>query len=168
MNRPRISIIAAVARNGGIGRDNALLWSQSDDQRHFRQVTLGCPVIMGRKTWESLPARFRPLPGRRNVVITRQANWRSDGADVVASLDAALALLALAPQVFVIGGAQIYALALPLADELVLTEVDADLPADSFFPAFDRSRWVARASQTRIGTDGLSYRFVSYQKPGEP
>ena len=156
-SRPRLALIAAVARNGAIGKAGALLWREPEDQRHFRRVTMGCPVIMGRKTWDSLPARFRPLPGRRNVVITRHADWRADGADTVPSLDTALALLAAAPKAFVIGGAEVYALALPQADELVLTKIDADLDGDTFFPRWDRSLFVEMSRENRHG-----YSFVTY------
>ncbi|MEP6873046.1 MAG: dihydrofolate reductase [Burkholderiales bacterium] len=155
--RPKLALIAAVPRNGAIGKAGGLLWHEPEDQKHFRRVTMGCPVIMGRKTWDSLPARFRPLPGRRNLVITRNAAWRADGAEVVASLDAALALLADAPKAFVIGGAEIYVLALPQADELVLTEIDADLDGDTFFPHWDRSRFVEHSREDRPG-----FSFVTY------
>jgi dihydrofolate reductase len=160
-DRPALSLIAAVARNGAIGKANALLWREPEDQKHFRRVTMGSPVIMGRKTWDSLPERFRPLPGRRNVVITRDAGWRADGADAVASIDAALALLAGSDKAFVIGGAEIYALALPLADELVLTEIDADLDGDVFFPTWDRSHYTCTGRDPRAG-----YSFVTYKKTG--
>ena len=159
MNRPSLSLIAAVARNGAIGKGNELLWREPEDQKHFRRVTMGCPVVMGRKTWDSLPARFRPLPGRRNVVVTRDAAWHADGADAVTSIEAALALLAGTEKAFVIGGAEIYALALPLADELVLTEIDADLDGDTFFPMWDRTRF---ACTTRDARDG--YGFVTYSR----
>ena len=155
--RPRLALIAAVDRNGAIGRNNALLWHEPEDQKHFRRVTMGCPVIMGRKTWDSLPDRFRPLPGRRNVVITRNAAWHANGADAVPSLDAALALLAAEPRVFVIGGAEVYALAMPYADELVLTEIDADLDGDTFFPHWDRTRFAVASRDDRPG-----FSFVTY------
>src|SRR5512137_2139825 len=103
-----LSLIAVVARNRAIGRDNALLWHLPEDLRHFREVTRGKPVIMGRKTWESLPAAFRPLPGRRNVVVSRNADYVATGAECAASLDAALRLCADADEAFVIGGEQIY------------------------------------------------------------
>jgi dihydrofolate reductase len=151
------SLIAAVPRNGAIGKNNGLLWREPEDQKHFRRVTMGCPVIMGRKTWDSLPERFRPLPGRRNVVITRNAAWQAAGAEAASSLDAALALLAEAPKAFVIGGAELYALALPRAHELVLTEIDADLDGDTFFPRWDRSRFTETAREVRPG-----YSFVTY------
>lgn len=108
-HRPAVSLIAAIARNGAIGRGNALLWNEPADQRHFRSVTMGCPVIMGRKTWDSLPPRFRPLPGRRNIVLTRDAAWQAAGAERAGSLDEALAHVADAHTVFVIGGGEVYA-----------------------------------------------------------
>ena len=165
--RPTVSLIAAVARNGAIGRNNALLWPESKDQQRFRRVTMGCPVIMGRKTWDSLPERFRPLPGRRNIVITRDASWRAEGADAVASIDAALALAAGSPKVFVIGGAQAFAVALPIADELVLTEIDADLPADTFFPPWDRSRFARASHETHQDAAGVAYSFTTYTRIGD-
>jgi dihydrofolate reductase len=137
-----LSLIAAVARDGAIGRDNDLLWNDPRDQKHFRATTLGCPVIMGRRTWDSLPERFRPLPGRRNIVVTRNGDWRAPGAEVAHSLAQAMALVADAPKAFVMGGGQLYAEALPLADELVLTEVDASFEgADTFFPTWDRTHF---------------------------
>lgn len=161
MNRPALILIAAVARNGAIGKDNELLWREPEDQKHLRRVTMGWSVIMGRKTWDSLPARFRPLPGRRNVVVTRDAAWRADGAEAVASIDAALALLAGTDKAFVLGGAEIYALAMPLADELVLTEIDTDLDGDIFFPNWDRTAFTCVAREPRDG-----YSFVTYKKTG--
>lgn len=161
---PEIALIAAVARNGAIGLGNALVFNEPADQRHFRQATLGCPVIMGRRTWDSLPARFRPLPGRRNVVVTHNAAFDAPGAERVHSLADALQHLADAPRVFVIGGAQLYAAALPMAHRLVLTEVDADLAGDTYFPAWDRTLFdeVSRSSaQTEAG---LPYHFVTYQR----
>lgn len=165
MTRPVLSVIAAVARNGGIGRGGELLWHESEDQKHFRRVTMGCPVIMGRKTWDSLPERFRPLPGRRNLVVTRQADWRARGAEAVSSLDDALRRCRGAQQVFVMGGAQLYALALPRADELVLTEIDADFAdADAFFPAWERDAFRLVSSEPRTSAEGLTYRFNRYER----
>lgn len=156
---PRLALIAAVARNGAIGRGNALLWHEPEDQKHFRRVTMGCPVIMGRKTWDSLPARFRPLPGRRNIVITRSNAWHAEGAEAVSSIDAALSLLDSTEKAFVIGGAEVYALALPTADELVLTEIDADLDGDTFFPDWDRTRFTCASREAHAG-----YSFVTYRR----
>ncbi|HET6600099.1 MAG TPA: dihydrofolate reductase [Burkholderiaceae bacterium] len=168
MKRPTLSLIAAVARNGAIGRHNALLWSDPADQKHFRRTTMGCPVIMGRKTWESLPERFRPLPGRRNIVLTRNPAWRATGAETASSLDAALAPLAGVPKAFVIGGAELYALALPLADELVLTEIDAEFEADAFFPRWDRASYLRTAGENHTTAQGVAYRFVTYRRNPSP
>jgi dihydrofolate reductase len=164
MAKTILSVIASVARNGGIGKGNELLWRESADLKRFRAVTMGCPVIMGRRTWESLPARFRPLPGRRNIVVTRDRAWRVEGADAADSLDAALALARPAPKAFVIGGAQLYALALPRADELMLTEIDADLDADTFFPVWDRAAFVQTSREDHVSAQGLPYRFATYQR----
>ena len=160
----KLSLIAAVPRNRAIGRDNQLPWQEGADQRHFRATTMGCPVVMGRKTWESLPARFRPLPGRRNVVVSRDAAYAAPGADVAGSLDAALSRLQDAPKVFVMGGAQLYALALPRADEMVLTEIDTDLDGDVFFPAWDRSQWAEVQRQGASTEQGVNYAFVTYRR----
>ncbi|HEX5313239.1 dihydrofolate reductase [Aquabacterium sp.] len=159
-----LSLIAAVARGGAIGKDNDLLWQESADQKHFRQTTMGCPVIMGRRTWDSLPARFRPLPGRRNIVVTRNTQWQADGAEVAHSMEQALALVADAPKAFVMGGGELYALALPLADELVLTEVDADFDADTFFPAWSREDFTEAQRETHQSATGTTFHFVTYQR----
>jgi len=161
----KLALIAAVARDGAIGRNNELLWHEPADLKHFRAVTMGCPVVMGRRTWESLPARFRPLPGRRNVVVTRNAGYDAPGADVAPSLDAALALLQSADRAFVVGGGELYAAALPLADELVLTEVEREYPgADTFFPPFDRAHYEVVARESHQGADGTPFSFVTYRK----
>jgi dihydrofolate reductase len=166
MQRPTLSLIAAVARHGAIGLNNELLWSEPEDLKHFRRVTMGCPVIMGRKTWDSLPTRFRPLPGRRNVVLTRDAHWQAAGAEAAASLDAALERLDGAPKVFVIGGAEVYAQAIAFAAELVLTEIDAEFDADAFFPSWDRSLFKCVARESHAGAEGIGYSFVTYKKTG--
>ncbi len=163
---PTLTLIAAVDRRGAIGRDGGLLWHEREDQAHFRRVTMGCPVIMGRKTWDSLPERFRPLPGRRNLVVTRNAAWQATGAERAASLDEALALAADAARVCVIGGGELYALALPRADELVLTEVGAAFEgADTFFPPFDRAGFVEVEREWRVGADSTRFAFVTYRRP---
>ena len=161
-NRPRLALIAAVARNRVIGRGGELVWRESADQQHFRRVTLGCPVIMGRKTWDSLPARCRPLPGRRNIVVTRNAGWHGEGAERAGSLAEALRLAQDAAKVFVIGGAELYALALPQADELVLTEIEAELDGDVFFPDWPRERFALAASEPHVSDSGIGYRFNHY------
>lgn len=167
MKKPAcLSLIAAVARGGAIGRDNDLLWHDSRDQKHFRAATLGCPVVMGRRTWDSLPERFRPLPGRRNIVVTRNIAWQAPGAEVAHSLAEALALVADAPKAFVMGGGQLYAEALTHADELVLTEVDADFEADTFFPDWDRSAFteVQREAHTAQTPGDMPFAFVTYRR----
>jgi dihydrofolate reductase len=167
MNKPAcLSLIAAVARGGAIGRDNDLLWHDGRDQKHFRASTMGCPVMMGRRTWDSLPERFRPLPGRRNIVITRNPDWQAPGAEVAHSLAEALALVTDVPKAFVIGGGQLYAEALPWTDELVLTEVDASFKADTFFPDWDRSTFteVQREVHAASAPDQPSFTFVTYRR----
>jgi dihydrofolate reductase len=157
-----ISLIAVVARNRAIGRNNALLWHLPEDLRHFRDVTRGKPVIMGRKTWESLPEAFRPLPGRRNVVVSRNADYVAIGAHCVTTLDAAVRLCADADEAFVIGGEQIYRQALPFADRLYLTEVDEDADGDAFFPEFARADWHEVSRQPGAASAGPAYSFVLY------
>ena len=160
-----ISLIAGVARNSAIGRDNQLLWRLPEDLIRFKALTMGHPVIMGRKTWDSLPARFRPLPGRRNIVLSRKPGIKLDGAEVFASLDEALSACNPQEQVFVIGGAQIYAEALPLADRLELTEIDAAFEADAFFPAWDRSAFDETNREPRFNAvENWRYDFVGYQR----
>jgi dihydrofolate reductase len=161
MPRPAISLIAAVARDGGIGHRGELLVRLPDDLPRFKRITLGTPVVMGRKTWQSIG---RPLPGRHNIVVSRDADFRAEGADAVASLDAALALAGTAPLVHVIGGAELFALALPVADELQLTEIDAEFPADVFFPAWDKRRFELVAREPHETADGVRYAFSTYKK----
>jgi dihydrofolate reductase len=160
----KISLVAAVARNGAIGKDNDLLWQEPLDQRHFRALTMGHPVVMGRKTWDSLPARFRPLPGRQNVVVTRNPEKQFAGAQRAASLAAALEALNGTAQVFVIGGAQLYAQALPHADEMVLTEIDADLAGDVFFPAWRADEWTISHREAHRTADGTAFAFATYRR----
>jgi dihydrofolate reductase len=162
----KLAVIAAIARDSAIGRNNELLWHEPMDQQHFRATTLGCPVVMGRKTWESLPARFRPLPGRRNVVVTRNASYDAPGAELAPNFEGALALLQEADKVFVMGGAELYAAALPLADELVLTEIERDFPdADTHFPAIDRNAFEVVARESHYSADGTPFAFVTYRRP---
>ncbi|MEO8057236.1 MAG: dihydrofolate reductase [Burkholderiales bacterium] len=161
MNRPSLCLIAAVARNGAIGKNNQLLVQLPGDLPRFKKLTLGCPVIMGRKTWDSIG---RPLPQRRNIVITRNTSWQADGAETAASLASALASVAGEPKAFVIGGAQIYAQALPLADELALTEIDADFEGDVFFPAWNRAGFKQTSREDHSTPQGLQYRFTHYSK----
>ncbi|MDN3920586.1 dihydrofolate reductase [Roseateles violae] len=160
-----VRLIANVARDGAIGRGNELLWRLPEDMARFKALTLGHPVLMGRKTWDSLPAKFRPLPGRRNIVLSRQQDLVLDGAEVFTSLEAALAACAGAAIVDVIGGAQIYAQALARADRLELTEVDAPAPgADAFFPVWDRAAFREIAREAKTSAEGLGFAFVGYQR----
>ena len=158
----KVVLVAAVARNGVIGRDGGLPWRLPEDVRRFKGLTTGHAVVMGRRTWDSLPERFRPLPGRRNVVVTRNAAWSASHAERAGCVEEALALLAGEERVFVIGGATVYAEALPLADELVLTEIDADVEGDTFFPEWDRSAFVEVSREQREAADGTRFAFVTY------
>jgi dihydrofolate reductase len=160
----QITLVAAIARNGVIGRDNGLVFRDPVDHKNFRALTMGSPVLMGRKTWESLPAAFKPLPGRRNVVISRNDTYVAAGAEVAPSLPAALLLAAEAPQVFVIGGAQLYALALPQAHRMVLTEVNADLIGDTFFPSWDRHQFNETQRSHHLSAAGVAFDIVTYQR----
>lgn len=159
----KVSLVAAVARGGVIGRDGGLPWRLAEDMAHFRDATMGHPVVMGRRTWESLPERFRPLPGRRNVVVTREPDWSAVGAERAGSLEDALQLLAGDERVSVVGGGEVFAAALPVADELLLTEIDLDVPGDAFFPEWDRDAFVEVAREERASDDGTRFAFVTYR-----
>ncbi len=152
-----ISFVVAVSRNGVIGREGGLPWHISSDLKRFKEITMGKPVIMGRKTWESLPRK--PLPGRRNIVITRQQGFSAEGAEVAASPGEALRLAGAVPEVAVIGGGEVYGLFWPLVDRLYLTEVDLDVEGDTHFPVPDPSEWreVAREVHARGERDSASF-----------
>ncbi len=158
-----LKLIFARASNGVIGCQNALPWHLPEDMAHFKRTTMGCPVIMGRKTWDSLPPRFRPLPGRANVVVTRQPDWQAAGALRADSLEAAMRLCGDAPDVWVIGGAQLYALALPLAATAVVTEIDSELKGDAFAPSFG-PQWRETAREEHVAASGLPYRFITLEQ----
>jgi dihydrofolate reductase len=158
-----LTLIAAVARNGVIGIDNRLPWHLPADLKHFKELTTGNTVIMGRKTWESLPARFRPLPGRQNIVVTRNGSYQAEGAVIATSLAVARAATD-SGEAFVIGGAELYVAAMPLADCLQLTEIDASPEGDTWFPAIDRHLWRETAREAHRDEAGLDYAFVTYQK----
>ncbi len=160
----RISLIAALARNRVIGIENRLPWKLPEDLAHFKALTLGHPILMGRKTFESLG---RPLPGRTNIVITRNPDYAPDGCRVAASIPDALALCHDAEEVFFIGGAELYAQVIPLADRLYLTEVDIAPHGDAWFPDYDRSAFTEIARESHLGTrgDALRYDFVVYARP---
>lgn len=160
-----IVLIAAVARNRAIGRDNQLLWHLPEDMAHFKQLTAGQTVIMGRKTWESLPPRFRPLPGRRNIVISRQADFPTPGAELANSLESALQLASTAEVAFIIGGEQIYAQALPHAQRLEITEVELSPDADAWFPAISDQDWLETGRRVSPGSgEQPSCAFVTYRR----
>jgi dihydrofolate reductase len=161
-----VALVAAVARNGVIGRSGGIPWHLPEDMARFRDLTMGHPVVMGRRTWESLPDRFRPLPGRRNVVVTRNPGWSAQGADRAASVEDALRLLEHEPRVFVIGGGEIYAAALPHADELHLTEIDAEVEGDTTFPAWDPGEFGEVTREGHVAQDGMQFSFVTYRRGG--
>ncbi len=157
----KLHLIYARAANGAIGKDGVMPWHLPEDLAHFKRTTLGCPVIMGRKTWESLPPRFRPLPGRTNVVVTRQPGWLAEGTRVAHSLAEAIAHCAEVPDAWIIGGAEIYAQALPLASTAVVTEIEANFDGDAFAPQFGRE-WVEASREAHISSTGLKFSFVTY------
>lgn len=162
-----IAIIAAVGTGTrAIGKDNALLWHLPDDLKRFKELTSGHPVIMGRKTWESLPQMYRPLPGRTNIVVTRQEGYKAGGASVVDGLsDAFLAAQDAqgADETFVIGGAQVYAEALPYANRLYLTLIDDEKEGDTFFPPYEKEFTKIISDESREW-NGLKYRWVNLEK----
>jgi dihydrofolate reductase len=159
-----ISVIAAVARGGVIGRDGGIPWRLPEDLARFREVTMGHPVVMGRRTWESLPERFRPLPGRRNVVVTRNPRWSAAGAERASSVEDALLLLEPEAKVFVIGGGEVYSAALHRADEVLLTEIDATVDGDTRFPAWGRDEFEEVARERHVAGDGTPFAFVTYRR----
>ncbi|HMM47259.1 MAG TPA: dihydrofolate reductase [Thiobacillaceae bacterium] len=161
--KPRVNVIAALAKNRVIGIENRLPWRLPEDLAHFKALTLGHPILMGRKTFESLG---RPLPGRENVVITRNPDFRVPGCRVAASIPAAIALCTDADEIFFIGGAELYAQAIPLADCLYFTEVDVEATGDAWFPDYDRAafREVSRESHVGEKGDALRFDFVVYER----
>jgi len=158
-----VALIWAQSTSGVIGRDGGIPWQVPEDMAHFKGLTMGHTVLMGRRTWESLPVRFRPLPGRRNVVVSRNPDYRAEGAEVVASIEAGLG----EGQNWVIGGAEIYHLAMPLATRCEITEVDIDLHLrddDTLAPVLDES-WTGTTGDWQDSTSGLRYRFYHYLRP---
>jgi dihydrofolate reductase len=158
-----LGLIWAQSTSGIIGRDGGIPWRLPEDQARFKELTMGHTVVMGRLTWESLPAKVRPLPGRRNVVITRQADYAADGATVAGDLDEAIG----DDDTWVIGGGQIYRLAMPLATRCEVTEVEIDLPredADAVAPVLNGD-WTGTAGEWLTSAAGLRYRFFSYRRP---
>lgn len=163
-----IGLIWAEAQDRVIGRDGVMPWHLPEDLAHFREITIGCPVIMGRKTWESLPESFRPLPGRTNIVVTRNPDWSSAGALAAASLpDAIERARAVSEAVWIIGGGELFAQALVVADRIELTEIDAEIDGDSFAPEIPEDWEVSQrepASGWLSSSAGLDYRFVSFTR----
>lgn len=157
----QLSLIVAYAQNRVIGRDNTLPWKLPSDLAHFKRTTLGHPIIMGRKTWESLG---RPLPGRRNIVLSRDAGFQAQGAECASTLAQALDSVKNAEQAFVIGGAQIYQLALPFADQVIATEVLQDIEGDAFFAPLDREQWIEVSRAPHPAENGLRFDVVHYQR----
>lgn len=160
----RVNLIFARSRNGVIGAKGVMPWHLPEDLAHFKATTWGAPVLMGRKTWESIPARFRPLAGRQNVVITRQHGWQAQGASVTHSLSEALVSLADEAEVWVVGGAQIYAQAQTLAQRAVITEIDADFDGDAHAPDLCAGWSETARSANLVSQSGLSYRFITLQR----
>ena len=157
-----VTLVLAMAENGVIGNRGGLPWHIPDDLRRFKQLTLGKPCIMGRRTWESLPRK--PLPGRTNIVVTRDKSFSAEGAVIVHSLEEALAHTRDAPEVAIIGGAELFKQAIPLANRVDLTEVRAEIEGDTRMPAFDRTIWKERAREDHVTAEGVSYSFVTLER----
>ena len=158
---PRVYLVAAVAANGIIGRNGRLPWHIPEELRHFKRLTLGHPVIMGRRTWESLKGA---LPQRENIVVTRQAGYEAAGAAVANSLEAALAMCIGEPVAFVIGGTQLFEESMPIAAGMVLTEIQRDYEGDTWFPKWDRSQWRESQREAHTTEDGTRFDFVLYER----
>jgi dihydrofolate reductase len=162
---PRVSLVVAMAENGVIGRANGLPWRLPEDLRRFKASTMGKPILMGRKTFESIG---RPLPGRLNIVLTRDAHWSATGAQVVHSLEQAFAAAGDAPELIVIGGAEIYRLVMPFARRIYLTQVHADVPGDTFFPALEPSEWIDLEREAQAADERHAYAltFTTLERRG--
>jgi len=158
----KISLIAALADNRVIGKDGKMPWHLPEDLKHFKATTMGKPMIMGRKTWESFGGK--PLPGRDHIVITRNPSYEAEGATVVPSLDEALSLVEDKEEIMIIGGGEIYTQALPLADRLYLTEIHITPGGDTEFPSFDRSAWQETSREAHTSADGIAYSFTCLEK----
>ncbi|WP_424466696.1 dihydrofolate reductase [Pseudoclavibacter helvolus] len=181
--RPTVGLVWAQARGGVIGAEGGIPWHVPEDMAHFKAVTVKHPVIMGRKTWDSLPERFRPLPGRRNIVVTRQAEWASEGAERAGSLEAAIALAgapageddldeaaasAASAEVWVMGGGELYREAIAGADRLEVTEIDLEVDGDAHAPDWSGDEWRVDAREPSAGwlesRTGIRYRFLSLSR----
>lgn len=161
MAKPKITIIAAVAANGVIGKDNDLPWRLPEDLKFFKQQTLGKPIVLGRKNYESIG---RPLPGRQNVILTRDTSYQAEGCDVVHSIDELWSVVGDAPEVMIIGGAEIYKQFLDVADKMVLTELEQPVEGDVYFPEWDKASWqLVEQSEIQISeSSSLTFRFSTY------
>jgi dihydrofolate reductase len=159
--RPALALIAAVARNGVIGRDGGLPWRLPEDLRRFRALTTGHSIIMGRRTWDSIA---RPLPGRQSIVVTHQRDFAAEGASVTHSIEAALDAVRCPAPAFCIGGGELYRAALPLAVTAYITEVDRDFDGDATFPALDAAQWREMSRQRSSAGVDLRYAFVTYER----
>ena len=162
----KITLIAAMARNRVIGLENRIPWHIPEDFAFFKQYTLGKPVIMGRKTWESLPRK--PLPSRTNIVVSRQTDFQAAGAKVFIDLSQAIEYYQNAEEIIIMGGAQIYQQALPLATDLRLTEIALNLQGDTFFPSFSHEKWQEVSRQSYVSQEGIAFDFVHYSLPKSP
>ena len=158
---PRLTLVVAYSDNRVIGRDNALPWKLPGDLAHFKRTTLGSPIIMGRKTWESLG---RPLPGRANIVVSRDPRYAAPGATVAPTLQAAIEACGQVDDAYVIGGAQIYVQALPAAHRIVATEVHAQVDGDAYFPYLPSFAWRETSRQPQAEENGYAYDFVVYER----
>ncbi len=159
-----INIIVAIANNNAIGKDNDLLWHISEDLKYFKSTTLGCPIIMGRNTWNSLP--FKPLPKRENIIISRNKDYKEEGAKVIHSVEEAIDYVKQFDQTFIMGGGMLYEAALPFCDKLYITKVFKDFEADTFFPEIDLNTWTIE-SESEIKTDpnnSLEFQFLVYKR----
>jgi dihydrofolate reductase len=157
----RIALIAAMANNRVIGKDNQMPWHLPEDLRHFKQVTMGKPVVMGRRTYESIG---EPLPGRQNIVITRNSDMTIPGVTMVSSLSEAFDQANVCDELMIIGGGQLYAEALPFADILYLTQISLDVDGDTYFPSWDDGQWVKSSDDSGISANGLEFHFLKYVK----
>jgi dihydrofolate reductase len=164
-----VYLVAAVAQNGIIGAGNGMPWHLPEDLKHFKALTLGHPVVMGRKTFDSIMASLgKPLPGRENIVVSRQAGLEIEGVNVASSIEGALAFCIGEPVVFVIGGGEIYKASLPFADGLVMTEIRKDFAGDTKFPDYDRSAFRETQRKPQKSADGLEFHFVLYERIQAP
>lgn len=157
----RLYLAAAVAANGIIGAGGKLPWQIPEELKHFKRLTMGHPIIMGRRTWESLKG---PLPGRENIVVTSKPDYEAPGAALATSLEGAIAMCAGEPVAFVIGGTRLFEESLPIADGMVLTEIQRDYAGDTWFPAWDRSQWVEKQREPHTATDGTRFDYVLYER----